>query len=508
MPTTGTGRTVGSVAVPPGSRTRITTDNADFNSLLQRSIEDLEALQTRFPDGECPAAGVPWYVAPFGRDSLITGWQTLHLDPARAIGTLRMLGRLQGQRYDPVTGEQPGKIIHEARYGELARLKEIPHRPYYGTVDATSLFLLMSAETVAWTGDADLFDELRPAIESALRWVDETGDPDGDGLIEYWMESDPASLQPLTARHHSWKDSDDSLHHPDGREPSGHIAPVEAQGYTYAALTRLAGVAAAIGETALATDIRSKAAALDKRVNGAFWMEGEGYYAQALDGGKDQVSSISSNPGQLLFTGIVPPARARAVVERISRPDMDSGWGIRTLSSAMATYDPASYHNGSVWPHDNSLIADGCYRTGHVAMGNRLFRALFEAGMASPDGRLAELYCGHDRASESPHVPTPYPQACSPQAWAAGVYPSLIRSALGLRVDPGEGALLVSPSLPPFLGAVEIEDLRVLGTTGSVAVRRRGDSLITESSGIEIRLLPSRAPNEPTGRSPPGPVSP
>lgn len=476
-------------ALPPA---RVSTDNPEFNRLLERSLDDLEALVSRFPDGEVPAAGIPWYVAPFGRDSLITGWQTFHVDPGRAAQTLHTLARLQGRRSDPVTGEQPGKIIHEVRYGELARLREIPHRPYYGTIDATSLYLLLAAETVAWTGDDHLLEELRPSIDSALSWIDGYGDPDGDGLVEYWLEPDPERLLPLTARHHSWKDSDDSLHHPDGKEPHGHIAPVEAQGYCFAALTRLSEVLSAKGETESAAQLRSRAAALRTRVEEAFWIEEEGYYAQALDGDKRQVRAISSNPGHLLFTGIAAPDRARALVERLARPDLDSGWGIRTLSAAMATYDPASYHNGSVWPHDNHLIADGCYRTGHVAMGNRIFSAMFEAGTANPDGRLDELYCGHGRDAEAPTAPVPYPQACRPQAWAAGVYPGLIRSALGLRVDPIEGELLVSPALPAFLGEVEIDGLTVLGATGSVAVRRRGDRLIMESTGIAVRMVSHR----------------
>jgi glycogen debranching enzyme len=491
---------VGPVRVPAGechspspSRAAVTTDNPEFDYLLARSLSDLDALVTVFPEGEIPAAGIPWYVAPFGRDSLISCWQTLHLDPHRAAETLRMLARLQGRRSDPVTGEQPGKIIHEARYGELARLGEIPHRPYYGTVDATPLYLMLAAETVAWTGDDLLLEELRPTIDSALSWIDNYGDADGDGLVDYWLEPDPGRVPALTARHQSWKDSDDSLHHPDGREPHGHVAPVEVQGYTYLALTRLADVLMGRGEIESAAQLRTRAAALKERVEESFWIEEEGYYAQALDGDGRQIGAISSNPGHLLSTGLVASDRARALVERMARPDLDSGWGIRTLSSKMAAYDPASYHNGSVWPHDNHLIADGCYRTGHVAMANRIFSAMFEAGAASPDGRLDELYCGDDRETSASTSPVRYLRACRPQAWAAGVYPGLIRSALGLWVDPIEGVLLVSPALPAFLGEVEIDGLTVRGATGSVAVRRRGDGLMVESTGIAVRVVPHRA---------------
>lgn len=486
LPVTGAGED--QVALRP--RTKITTDNPDFNSLLTRSLDDLEALWTRFPDGETHAAGVPWFVAPFGRDSLIVGWQTLHLDPARATETLRMLAGLQGRKSDEVTGEQPGKIIHEARYGELARLEEIPHRPYYGTVDATSLFLLLVAETLAWTADPTLYTELRSEIAAAFGWVEEFGDRDGDGLVEYQLEADPGALSPLTARHQSWKDSDDSLHHPDGREPTGNIAPVEVQGYTYAAYARLAEMLSRVGDVDFAARLESGAVALKKRVNRAFWIDDEEYYAQALDGDKKQVKAISSNAGQLLFTGIVPPARARAVVDRMGKPDLDSGWGVRTLSSRMASYHPASYHNGSIWPHDNGLIADGCYRMGHADMGARLFQALFETGRASPDGRLRELYCGNGRDQEAPDAPLEYPSACSPQAWAAGVFPGLIRSALGLRVDPAAGVLDVTPALPPFLEVVEFENMEVLGSRGSLAVRRHHDHFVVESSDLPIRVRP------------------
>ncbi len=477
---------------PPPARAvqgaAVITDNPEFDQLLQRSLSDLKALVSVFPDGQLVAAGVPWYVAPFGRDSLLVTLQTLYLDPGQAVATLRALARTQGTRQEDSTGEEPGKVIHEARYGELARLGAIPHRPYYGTVDATPLFVLVAADTLAWTGDRSLHSELAPAVEAALTWLAEWGDRDGDGLIEYHLAL-PEEGGPLTARHQSWKDSDDSLQHPDGRQPSGDIAPIEAQGYAYAGLSRLAEVSRAAGDHALADRLEAWARDFARLVNTRYWMEGQGYYAQALDGDKARVEAIASNPGHLLFTGLVPPERTGTVVERMMAPDLYSGWGVRTLSTRMASYDPWSYHNGSLWPHDNWVIADGLYRTGHHAAGGELSRVLFDLGRASPDGRLDELYCGHPR--DRAHPPVRYQSACRPQAWAAGVYPGLVRSMLGLRVDPVEGSLVVAPHLPGFLGRIEISGMHCLGYTGSLLVARHRDRIIVESTGLPVRLDPT-----------------
>lgn len=463
---------------PPRRTATIHTGHEGLDALLTRSAEDLDILETDFPDGTLIAAGMPWYVAPFGRDILNCAWQTVHVEPDRAAAALRALASIQGRQHDPVTAEQPGRIIHEARYGELARLGEIPHHPYYGSVDATPLFLMVAAETLAWGNDADLATDLAPAMEAALEWVGTWGDPDGDGLVEYALEPDPARVPPLVARHQVWKDSRDSLHHIDGSEPAGPIAPVEVQGYVHRALLGLAGLADTRGEADHAAEYRRRARALSDRVNDTFWMEGESWYAQGLDGRKTQVASVASNGAQLLFSGLVPPDRASAMVRRMLRPDMFSGWGVRTLATGMARYDPVSYHNGSVWPHDNGIIADGCYRTGKTDEAEAIFKSMID--LAAGDS-LAELYSGEP--GELPPVATP--EACRPQAWAAGVAPQLVRSCLGLR--PSGDTLTIKPALPSFLDRVVIEGLTFQGETGDLVVERDAGGYRIEAVGLPLR---------------------
>ncbi|CAN5533642.1 glycogen debranching N-terminal domain-containing protein [soil metagenome] len=467
----------------PTERASIETDNPFFNRLLTRSEEDLAALMTSFPHGTLPAAGIPWYVAPFGRDSLITGLQTFHLAPRDAEGTLRILAALQGKKSDEFTEEQPGKILHEMRYGEMARTGEVPHRPYYGTVDATSLFVLLFAETVAWTADDTLYHDLMAEVQAALEWIETYGDLDGDGLIEY--RTDQASS--VHIRHQVWKDSHDSLHHIDGNQARGNITPVEVQAYTYAAYRRLAEVCSGFGDERFATELRVKALELQQKFGTAFWVEEDRYLAQALDGEKQPVRAVSSNPAQILFTGILSDEQAHAVINRIQHPDMDSGWGIRTLSSAALSYNPMSYHNGSVWPHDNSLIAAGCYRQGAGDAANRIFASLFDVGMRSEGDRLNELYCGFGRAGTASDQPVAYPGACSPQAWAAGCYPHLIRSALGLVADVESGTVKVAPHLPAFIDRVTIRNMTVMGRTGSITVSRNGSEYHVRSSELPLQ---------------------
>ncbi len=460
---------------PPRRTAAIHTGHESLDDLLARSAEDIDILETEFPDGTLVAAGMPWYVAPFGRDILTCAWQTVHVEPDRAAAALRALASIQGRQHDSVTAEQPGRIIHEARYGELARLGEIPHRPYYGSVDATPLFLMVAAETLAWGNDPDLATDLAPAMEAALEWVDTWGDPDGDGLVEYVLEPDPARVPPLVARHQVWKDSRDSLHHIDGSEPAGPIAAVEVQGYVHRALLALADLTMVRGEPDLATEYHRRALVLSNRVNDAFWIEGESWYAQALDGHKTRVASVASNGAQLLFSGLVPLDRASAMARRMLQPDMFSGWGVRTLSTGMARYDPVSYHNGSVWPHDNGIIADGCYRTGQTDAAEAIFRSVID--LAAGDS-LAELYSGEP--GELPPVATP--DACRPQAWAAGVTPQLVRSCLGLR--PSGDALTVNPALPSFLDRVVIEGLTFQGETGDLVVERGAGGYRVEALGL------------------------
>jgi len=456
----------------------IITDHHSLNRLLDQCHVDLTTLQTSFPEGSLPAAGIPWYVAPFGRDSLIVCLQTLYLAPHRAAGTLRVLAALQGDAEDAHREEEPGKIPHEVRYGEMARLREIPHTPYYGTVDATPLWLMLFADTVAWTGDAALYHELCPNAERALDWIERYGDVDGDGLVEYRSGRMGAGIS-----HQGWKDSHDSLHHADGTPVSGAIALVEVQGYVYAAYTRLATVAAAFGDADWAADLTAKAETLRARVEDRFWLETEGFYAQALDDAKTPVAAISSNPGHLLYCGLPSQERAALMAERFRRPDLDCGWGIRTLAEGMPTYNPMSYHNGSVWPHDNSLIADGLLRYGFAPQAHAILDALLAASRADPLARLPELYCGFARNWVKGDTPVAYPVSCSPQAWAAAAVPLIVSGLLGLRMDAARGVLMVDPDLPAGLGEIAIQGMEVRGQRSSLIVRRQYDAYVVSSDG-------------------------
>ncbi|HEU5432447.1 MAG TPA: glycogen debranching N-terminal domain-containing protein, partial [Thermomicrobiales bacterium] len=324
-----------------GRMARIATDHPWVNRVLARAADDLTMLQTSFREGALPAAGIPWFVAPFGRDSLIASLQTLYAAPWRAVGTLRTLASLQGTVVDPTREEEPGKILHEMRYGEMARLGEVPHTPYYGTIDATPLFVMLFAETVRWLGGSEFYDELLPNVKRAIDWIEHWGDRDGDGLVEY--VSQPIGGGRIV--HQGWKDSHDSLHGLAGEAVAGAIALVEVQGYVYAAYAWLADVVERHGDPTWAAVLRERADRVREVVEARFWLPQEGYYAQALNGAKQPVAAITSNPGHLLYCGLPSPERGRAVAQRLRRRDLDSGWGIRTLAAGMPTYNPMSYHN-------------------------------------------------------------------------------------------------------------------------------------------------------------------
>jgi glycogen debranching enzyme len=468
----------------PAGRAEIVTDDPFLNRVLDRADQDLAALMTSFPEGALPAAGIPWYVAPFGRDSLIVGLQTLALAPARAAGTLRVLAALQGTKIDDDTEEEPGKILHEMRYGEMARCHEVPHRPYFGSVDATPLFVWLFAETVAWTADDGLYRDLLPNARRALEWIERYGDRDGDGFVEYSTDRHGAAR----ISNQVWKDSFDSLNDHTGQPVTGLIAAVEVQGYVFAAYARLADVAAAYGDDDWAAALRGKAEAIRDAAEAAFWLEEEGFYAQALDGEKRPVRAVGSNPGHLLACGLPSPERAALVAARLRQPDLDSGWGVRTLSSAAPTYNPMSYHNGSVWPHDNSLIAAGLYRYGQSAAADAIAAALFAAARTYPLDRLPELYCGFARTGGLDDAPVAYPVSCSPQAWAAGTMPCIVGAMLGLRADIGRRALVVSPALPDWLNDIAVRDLQIHGRTGTLTVRRRDGAYRIDGDGLAIEV--------------------
>jgi glycogen debranching enzyme len=445
--------------------TQIESGNELFDRLLDASLRDLYALLMPAGDDQLPAAGIPWYVAPFGRDSIITALQSLIVNPEIARGTLRVLARLQANADDPFRDAEPGKILHELRTGELARLHQIPHTPYYGTVDATPLFLILAASYYSWTLDRQLIEELRPALDGALSWIDEWGDRDGDGFVEYERRS-PAGLL-----NQGWKDSEDSVIHPDGSPAQGPIALVEVQGYVYAAKSKIAEIYALLGDEQRASQLRAQASTLREQFNEAFWNEQEGYFALALDGAKRQVRTITSNPAHCLWTGIVDEQRAEQIAQRLMAEDMFSGWGIRTLAASERVYNPMSYHNGSVWPHDNAIAAAGLKRYGFNAAAQRVAASLFDVGAAARDYRLPELLCGFARNGSRQVVS--YPVACTPQAWAAAAPMLLLEALLGICAQGDRSSLAINqPLLPAGIEQLCLRGMRVGNARVSLAFRR------------------------------------
>jgi glycogen debranching enzyme len=465
--------------------THVDTDNELLQGVIAAAIRDLHALLTPAPGGRLPAAGIPWYVAPFGRDSLLTACESLLLNPDVARDTLFVLAGLQARDDEAWRDAEPGKILHELRAGELAGAGIVPHTPYYGTVDATPLFVLLAADYYRWTADLETLTALRPAIDAALEWIDRHGDADGDGFVEYQRRS-PAGLA-----NQGWKDSEDSIVDEDGKLADGPIALVEVQGYVYLAKDRVAGVFDAIGEPDRARELRAQAQRLRSAFNDAFWNPREGTFALALDGRKRQVASVTSNPGHCLYCGVVDADKAAAIAERLMAPDMFNGWGVRTLSAQSPVFNPMSYHNGSVWPHDNAIIAAGLKRYGHGEATNRIATAILEIASHSRDFRLAELYCGFPRAGNSEIVS--YPVACLPQAWAAAAPFMLLQAMLGITADAPAKTLAVNePQLPAWLTRAELARLRVGAATVDLAFTQRdgitGFSLLGQQGEINVTM--------------------
>ncbi|MGH2766957.1 MAG: amylo-alpha-1,6-glucosidase [Actinomycetota bacterium] len=463
--------------------TQIRTDNEVFDQLLTRGVRDLRALYTEMDGAGIIAAGIPWYVAAFGRDTLITSHQMLMLSSRPARESLQVLAEHQGTRVDDWRDEDPGKILHEIRKGELARSGFLPHTPYYGSVDATPWFLILLAQYFRWTNDLGFVKQLLPAAEAALEWMDTYGDPDGDGFVEF------RSRSPRGLRNQGWKDAHDSVMHTDGRIAEPPIALAEVQAYVYMAKVRMADVYGALGDFERAVRLKDQATVLRRRFQETFWMEDEGFFAGALDGDKEPVRTIVSNPGHGLYCGIVDPRRAEAVARRLFEPDMFSGWGIRTMSKEAAGYNPMSYHNGTVWPHDNALIAAGLKRYGFLDATNRIATAMFEAAQYAEYMRLPELFCGFTRRTPSP--PVQYPVACSPQAWAAGAPFLLLQGMLGVSAVAHENVLTVNkPHLPPWLNEVEVRNLQVGNSTLSLVFRREGEttgfSLLSRDGDVRV----------------------
>ncbi|MEM5298877.1 glycogen debranching N-terminal domain-containing protein [Burkholderia sp. JPY481] len=428
-----------------------------FNRLFRQATDDVAALRVpEHVNGRrlmIPAAGLPWFVALFGRDSLITSLQTALIYSGFARGTLAALGARQATKRDDFRDAEPGKIMHELRRGELAKLGLVPHTPYYGTADATALFLIVLHTAWCCTGDRELLIRHLPNAERCLKWIDHYGDRDGDGFQEYETRSTDG------LKNQSWKDAGDAVVYPDGTLVEGPKALCELQGYVYDAWLRMAAIYDVLGEKRRACRLRAKAADMYERFNDAFWDERSGFYALCLDGDKQRVMSIASNPGHCLWSGIVPPERARRVVQRLMKPDMYSGWGVRTLSSKHPAFNPHSYQKGAVWPHDNGLIAEGFKRYGFADEAGRIAKNICDAGGYFALNQLPELFAGLQRTEAS--FPVQYIGANVPQAWAAGSIFSLVYAILGLQPDAPRSQLYVDPVLPPWIDTLTLRNLKV-----------------------------------------------
>jgi glycogen debranching enzyme len=464
----------------------VVSDHELFNLVIKRSVSDLRLLVNEGPgeDERYISAGVPWFTTLFGRDSLISAFQALAFRPQIAVEILDVLAAYQATEDDPFRDAEPGKILHELRTGEMARSGELPHTPYYGSVDSTPLWLILLGATFDWTGDRAMVDRLWPNALAALSWIDTYGDADGDGFVEYERRSERGLLN------QGWKDSSDAIRDRTGREAVPPIALAEVQGYVFDAKRRMARLAAMRGETELAARLDAQADQLSTRFESAFWIEDRRFYAIGLDADKRQSDAIGSNAGQCLWSGIVSPERAPDVVEQLLSPSMFSGWGVRTYAADQPGYNPIGYHTGTVWPHDTSLIAAGFKRYGFDEASNRLVGPMMEAAQRFPDYRLPELFCGFEKAHAG--VPVSYPVACSPQAWAAGASFLFVETMLGLRAHAERGELeLLHPNLPDWLRSVKLIGLQVgdasvdllfhrwRGTTSAEVLRKVGDVAVT-----------------------------
>ncbi len=451
---------------------RLSSSNSRFNDWINRSIADLEMMVIGNPERNYPYAGVPWFSTVFGRDGIITALQTLWLNPAIAKGVLQCLAETQADRVDAASEAEPGKILHEMRCGEMAALGEVPFGRYYGSVDATALFIMLARAYYERTADCQFIQKLWPHVERALQWIDDFGDIDGDGFVEYRRRTENGLVQ------QGWKDSNDSIFHSDGRLAEAPIALCEVQGYVYAAKLAAAYLCRCAGQgSQRAAELEVQAESLRARFEEQFWCEDLSTYALALDGKKQPCRVRSSNAGHCLFTGIASPERAYRVAQTLFEPESFNGWGVRTVASHEARYNPLSYHNGSIWPHDNSLIASGLATYGLKHLAGKIFMGLLDLSSMVDLHRLPELFCGVDRRPSE--GPTLYPVACSPQAWAAAAPFLILQACLGISIDAERKRIVFDdPYLPEGIPTLTIRDLRCGAVSVDLFLERKQNSVL------------------------------